>query len=95
MINDSNSMIILQNQESIDLKYVLSILNSKLISLWFYYTFDKFQRNMFPQFKISELKMFPIPEIEKKEQIIFIELANKNIELFQLYSTQKKDQRLQ
>ena len=94
MINDSNSMIILQNQENIDLKYVLSMLNSKLISLWFYYTFDKFQRNTFPQFKISELKMFPIPEIEKKEQIVFIELTNKNIELhsdYQLATEKTKD----
>jgi type I restriction-modification system DNA methylase subunit len=78
-INDINSMIILQPKGEINLKYVLAVLNSRVLSFWFYYTFDKFQRKTFPQFKVSELKMFPIPQISGEAQVPFIEVAEKMI----------------
>ena len=52
-------------------KYVLSILNSKLISFWFVHKFGKMQRGIFPQFKINELEIFPIKNIAQKNQIKF------------------------
>ncbi|WP_041595842.1 hypothetical protein [Halanaerobium hydrogeniformans] len=36
------------------------------ISFWFEYTFDKFQRDIYPQFKVNELKRFPINEAEDR-----------------------------
>jgi hypothetical protein len=41
---------------------VLSVLNSKLISYWFVHKFGKLQRGTFPQFKVNELSIFPIPK---------------------------------
>lgn len=58
-INDINSMIV--NNFQIDPLYVLGIINSKPVSIWFIMKFDKFQRRIFPQFKINELSQFPLP----------------------------------
>jgi hypothetical protein len=58
-LNDRNSMNIIDI--SINPLYVLAVLNSKLISYWFIQKFGKLQRGIFPQFKINELKMFPMP----------------------------------
>lgn len=49
-INDRNSMII--TDIKINPFYLLGVLNSSVISLWFFMKFDKFQRRLFPQFKV-------------------------------------------
>ena len=59
-LNDINSMNIIDIK--INPKYLLSLLNSKLISLWFVHKFGKMQRGLFPQFKINELEIFPISQ---------------------------------
>lgn len=58
-INDINSMII-TNFKGFEPKYILGLLNSRLMTFWFVNTFDKFQRKTFPQFKVNELATFPI-----------------------------------
>ena len=65
--NDINSMVIF-NSKQYDLKYILAILNSKLISFWFKNKYDKLQRNIFPQFKVNELSNFPIFKIDIKDK---------------------------
>lgn len=69
ILNDRNSMNIIYLKENP--KYVLSILNSKLMSFWFVHKFGKMQRGIFPQFKINELEIFPIKNIAQKNQIKF------------------------
>jgi SAM-dependent methyltransferase len=59
LLNDRNSNIVFDFK--IKPQAILGILNSRLTSYWFAYTFDKFQRDTFPQFKLAELKQFPIP----------------------------------
>ncbi|GHT30452.1 hypothetical protein AGMMS49574_10170 [Bacteroidia bacterium] len=74
LLNDRNSMNIIYIKVSP--KYLLGILNSKLISYWFAHKFGKLQRGIFPQFKINELAQFPIPKLSKTEQqpiIAFVE----------------------
>lgn len=44
--------------------YLLALLNSRLLSFWFDITYDKFQRGIFPQFKINELAEFPIRALD-------------------------------
>jgi type I restriction-modification system DNA methylase subunit len=71
-LNDINSMVIYSFKEYSP-KLLLSILNSKLISFWFNLRFNKLQRGLFPQFKVKELKLFPIikePNIKLKEELI-------------------------
>ena len=80
-LNDINSMIILNPIEKYDLKYILGIINSKLISYWFVKAFDKFQRKIFPQFKVNELEKFPINEADFKEQKLIIQLVDNMINL--------------
>ncbi len=63
--NDINSMVIFKAKK-LDLKYILAIINSKLISFWFQNRYDKLQRNLFPQFKVNELANFPIVDIDTK-----------------------------
>jgi hypothetical protein len=60
LLNDRNSNIVLNFK--IKPQAILGILNSRVTSYWFAYTFDKFQRDTFPQFKLAELEQFPIPE---------------------------------
>jgi hypothetical protein len=62
-LNDINSMIVKAKGEY-SLRYILGILNSRLLTLWFDYKFDKFQRAIFPQFKVNELSKFPIRTID-------------------------------
>ena len=59
-VNDNNLMIIKVNEPTLKISYLLGLLNSKLISIWFAIKFDKLSRKIFPQFKINELRIFPI-----------------------------------
>ena len=55
---------------------MLAVLNSRLISFWFEHKFGKLSRGLFPQFKINELKRFPIPAATKEQQAQFASLAD-------------------
>ena len=59
VFNDRNSM----NVISIAIKpqLVLAVLNSRLVSYWFIHKLGKMQRGIFPQFKVNELAIFPVP----------------------------------
>lgn len=61
VINDVNSAIITNIQ--VNPFYLLGLINSKVLTLWFMMKFDKFQRRIFPQFKAHELGEFPIPNV--------------------------------
>jgi tRNA1(Val) A37 N6-methylase TrmN6 len=65
ILNDRNSMNIVEIK--CDPYFLLGVLNSKAISYWFIHKFGKLQRGIFPQFKINELKIFPIPELGQVE----------------------------
>jgi len=58
--NDINSMVVFAPVGGVSLKYLLGIINSRLLSFWFLKTYDKLQRKVFPQFKVKELASFPI-----------------------------------
>lgn len=72
-INDLNSMII--TNIMVNPYYLLGVLNSKLITIWFLIKFDKFQRRIFPQFKVNELGEFPTPLASSEEQTIISRLV--------------------
>jgi hypothetical protein len=57
-------MIVTQPQFGYSIKYLMGVLNSRLISFWFIHSFGKLQRKVFPQFKVKELRMFPIRAID-------------------------------
>jgi len=76
-INDNNSMIIKMTNDEINLKYILGIINSKLISFWFAQSFGKLQRKIFPQFKVKELRTFPIKVVSPDDQLPVISKVEK------------------
>lgn len=59
LLNDLNSMNIINI--AIKPQLVLAVLNSRLMTYWFIHKFGKMQRGIFPQFKVNELAIFPIP----------------------------------
>ncbi len=79
IINDRNSMILKNRSAKYNIRYFLALINSKLISFWFYYKFGKLQRKTFPQFKVKELRIFPIKQIDfynKSEKQIHDDLVS-------------------
>ena len=66
LLNDMNSMNIINIQENPH--FVLAVLNSKPLSFWFQHKLGKLTRGTFPQFKVNELSIFPIPKASIKEQ---------------------------
>lgn len=66
--NDLNSMVVHTPLEGVSLKYLLGLVNSRLISFWFMKKYDKLQRRIFPQFKVGELRSFPVPPVADRER---------------------------
>ncbi len=79
VLNDLNSMNIINIKESPEL--ILGILNSKLISYWFAHKFGKLQRGIFPQFKVNELGIFPMPKDFNNYKNDLIKLVNEIIKM--------------
>lgn len=82
-VNDRNSNNILDPKNGYDLKYILAIINSKLTSFWFVQTFNKFQRKIFPQFKVNELARFPLPSASDAKQKEVVIMVDRMLELQQ------------
>jgi len=91
ILNDLNSMNIINIK--IEPELVLAVLNSKLISYWFVYTFNKLQRGTFPQFKVNELEVFPILKdfrnyrddlLAKVRKIVDVKSKNPHTDISQL-----------
>jgi hypothetical protein len=78
-LNDRNSMNIIDFKETPEL--ILAVINSKLISYWFFHKFGKMQRDTFPQFKVNELATFPMPKVFEPHKETLIRLVNEIMEL--------------
>jgi len=81
LYNRSNIGIIEKENKKIDLKYILVVLNSTLISYYFMKNTAKSVRKLFPKIILNDLRKFPFKEISLKEQQQFIEKANKILTL--------------
>lgn len=57
-INDLNSMIVKTLNSPYNIKFLLGIINSKLISFWFYYKFGKLQRKTSHNLKLKSFLFF-------------------------------------
>ncbi|MDR1761085.1 MAG: DUF559 domain-containing protein [Bacteroidales bacterium] len=77
----NNTHIILNKENSeYDLKYVLSLLNSKLIN-WYYWTINPEKGEAMAEVKTFHLGLLPIKNISENEQQPFITLADKMLSL--------------
>ncbi len=75
LYNRSNIAIVEKDKSEISLKYILAILNSKLMSYYFLKNTAKSVRKMFPKIILNDLRKFPIKKISAENQIPFITLA--------------------
>ncbi|MBU2420714.1 MAG: N-6 DNA methylase [Nanoarchaeota archaeon] len=76
LYNRSNIAIIEKENKKISLKYILSVLNSSLISYYFMKNTAKSVRKMFPKVILKDLRLFPFKELNIEEQKPFIEKAD-------------------
>ena len=65
--------------------YLLGVINSRILSLWFTIKFDKFSRSLFPRLVVNELGNFPIPDAMDYQQEEIAQLVE------QLMEEMKKD----
>jgi hypothetical protein len=66
--------LIIQNDKQFDLKYILSILNSKFAQFWFYRNGKK--RGAGVDIGVEKLRTFPIKRISNMLQKSFIDLVD-------------------
>lgn len=60
--------------------YLLGVINSRIISLWFTIKFDKFSRSLFPRLVVNELGNFPIPDAMDYQQEEIAQLVEQLME---------------
>ena len=68
--------IIRSNSSSIDLKYIIAILNSKAIGYYIASFGDKSKQTLFPRVSMKMLKQIPIPSISSGKQQPLIDLVD-------------------
>lgn len=81
LFNMSNIAILEKSNTNISLKYIVSILNSSLMSYYFLKNTAKSVRKLFPKIILNDLRKFPIKKISLEKQQPFIEKADQMISL--------------
>lgn len=81
LYNRSNIAIVEKVNSNISLKYILAVLNSKLLSYYFVKNTAKSVRKLFPKIILNDLRKFPIKKISNELQQPFIELTDKILKL--------------
>ncbi|PWG04931.1 Eco57I restriction-modification methylase domain-containing protein [Polaribacter aquimarinus] len=77
LYNRSNIGIIKRDKKNISLKYIVTILNSRLMAYYFVKNTAKSVRKMFPKIILNDLRKFPIKEISTEAQQPFIKKAER------------------
>lgn len=93
IIIDRSLYIALPKKDSIsqiNIKYVLSLLCSKLLAFYFRYISNEFD-DLFPKIRLAEFKLLPIKLISVKEQTIYVDKVNQIIEAQKLFHSAKID----
>ena len=79
--------VIPKNKESV--KFILSLMNSKLITYYHKYKFLDIEKDLFQKILIANCKQFPIVIISNERQQPFIENVDKILELTKLLQVKK------
>ena len=77
--NTPSIINVIQNQKSLDLKYLLAILNSKMMGWYHNSTSPKAKKGLFPKILINDVRNLPIKSLSKQQP--FIEKANSMLSL--------------
>ncbi len=76
-LNNRSIINILKKSTDVELKYVLAVLNSKLISFYHINKSVKAQRDLFPKVTLNDMRNIPIKIIPLKDQEKFTRMADK------------------
>ncbi|MEA5402115.1 TaqI-like C-terminal specificity domain-containing protein [Arcicella sp. DC2W] len=76
LFNMSNIAINKKESTNIDLKYIMALINSRLISYYFQLNTAKAIRKLFPKIILKDLRQFPIKVVSATEQKKIIELVD-------------------
>ena len=79
LFNRSNIAINQKENSNIELKYILALINSRLMSYYFQLNTAKAVRKLFPKIILKDLRQFPIKVISIEEQIPFITFVDEII----------------
>ncbi|NCD23632.1 MAG: restriction endonuclease subunit M, partial [Spartobacteria bacterium] len=79
-IADQSLYIAKRKNEKFEIKYLLGLLNSRLLTYYFRVKSNEFD-DLFPQIKVTEFKELPIKEISPDAQQPFIALADRMLAL--------------
>jgi len=71
--NSPSIINVIQKDKKIELKYILAILNSKLMGWYHFNTSPKAKKGLFPKILVSDVRKIPIPKIPFNKQKLFIE----------------------
>lgn len=88
--NRSLYSIKLKNENKFNIKYILSIINSKIIQFYYQNVFAT-NTELFPKIRIGQVKEIPIKEISLKEQEPFIQKADLMLELNKKFQELKQN----
>ncbi|MBK8947276.1 MAG: N-6 DNA methylase [Ignavibacteriae bacterium] len=77
LFNMSNIAIVERDEKKVELKYVLALLNSFLLSYYFMKNTAKSVRKLFPKIILNDLRLFPIKLISSENQKPFIYKTDK------------------
>jgi type I restriction-modification system DNA methylase subunit/mRNA-degrading endonuclease HigB of HigAB toxin-antitoxin module len=80
-LNNRSIINILEKNEELNLKYVLSVLNSKLMTFYHLNKSVKAQRDLFPKITLNDLRKFPLKIVDAEKQRPLIELSEKMLTL--------------
>jgi len=80
LYNMSNICILEREDVEISLKYVLALLNSKLLSFYFMKTTAKAERKLFPKIILNDLRQFPVKKVPVDVQVTIVSMVNVLIE---------------
>ena len=81
LYNNPSLINIINEKQTLDLKYCLCILNSKLIGWLHNKVSPKANKGLFPKILINDVRNIPLVEISKENQQPFIALADKMLSL--------------
>ncbi len=82
LYNRSNIAIIEREGKSINLKYIVAVINSTLMSYYFMKNTAKSVRKLFPKVILKDLRLFPFKEVDETIQIPFVNSIDKTQKLF-------------
>ena len=81
LYNRSNIGIIKRVEKKISLKFIVAILNSRLMAYYFMKNTAKSVRKMFPKIILNDLRKFPFKEITENEQTPFVQKTDNILNL--------------